>query len=190
MRNWVDAIISSFCAPPRAVNASRSLPSYGDHLPPEKCDLRRQRQVLRADVVASEQRHAAEDAVVIADQFEIILIAAPVARVDTEAGDLIEPYGADEILPHARGAATGDAADEVELEGGLLLLANLAERDEERHIFGFVQFIGHHAGHAPRLPRIEAKNADLQLAVRAFIFHFHPPSFRHDDVQIPSRVRR
>src|SRR5262245_37096894 len=44
-----------------------SLPSYRDHFAPEKCDLRRQRQVLRTNVVATEQRHAAEDTVVIAD---------------------------------------------------------------------------------------------------------------------------
>src|SRR4249920_2302409 len=50
-----------------------SLPSYRDHLPPEKGDLRCQRQVLRADIVAAEQRHAAEDAVVIADELEIVL---------------------------------------------------------------------------------------------------------------------
>src|SRR5262249_34384308 len=44
-----------------------SLPSYRDHLSSEKRDLRRQRQVLRTHVVATEQRHAAEDAVVIND---------------------------------------------------------------------------------------------------------------------------
>src|SRR5437016_641602 len=164
--------IARLAITPLAVKILMSLPSHRDHFPPEKCDLRRQRQVLRADVVAREQRHTAEDAVVIADQLEIVLIAAPVARVDTEAGDLIEPHGTDEILPHTRGAATGDAAAALELKGGLLLFADLAERDKERHVFGFVQLIGHHAGLASRLPRVEAENADLQLAVDWFIFHF------------------
>src|SRR5580765_3786934 len=49
-------------------------PSYCDHLPSEKGDLRRQRQVLRTHVVAAEQRHAAENAVVIADELEIVFI--------------------------------------------------------------------------------------------------------------------
>src|SRR5882672_933192 len=75
-----------------------SLPSYRDHLPSEKGDLRRQRQVFRADVVATEQRQAAEDAVVIADELEIVLIIAAVARVETEAGNFIEPRRADEIF--------------------------------------------------------------------------------------------
>src|SRR4030095_12205755 len=44
-----------------------SLPSYRDHFSPEKCNLRRQWQIFRTNVVATEQRHAAEDAVVIAD---------------------------------------------------------------------------------------------------------------------------
>src|SRR5215475_8195162 len=74
------SIGNSFPYPPAPLDAKRrdasaspqdamatSLPCYGDHFAPEKRDLRRQRQVLRADVVAAEQRHTAEDAVVIAD---------------------------------------------------------------------------------------------------------------------------
>src|SRR5262245_54578364 len=87
-----------------------SLPSYRDHLAPEKGDLRRQWQVLRTHVVAAEQRQAAEDAVVIANELEIILICAAVARVEAEAGNFIEPHRTDEILPHAYRAATRDAA--------------------------------------------------------------------------------
>jgi hypothetical protein len=49
---------------------------------------RRQRQVFRADDVAAEQRHATENAVVIADQFEVVLVAAPVARVEAKNADL------------------------------------------------------------------------------------------------------
>src|SRR6185503_13266113 len=79
-------------------------------LSPEKGDLRCQRQVLRTHVVATEQRHAAEDAVVITNELEIVLICAAVARVETEAGDLIESRRADKILTHAYCAATRDAA--------------------------------------------------------------------------------
>src|SRR5215475_5619798 len=247
-----------------------SLPSYRDHLPSEKGDLRRQWQVLRTHVVAAEQRQAAEDAVVITDELEIVFICAAVARVETEAGDFIEPHRADEIFTHAHCAATRDAAaaldaavefvdlfrqlrlhpffqpaqisflllhvqpcfqtlahpahpfagihrqvrnqfeyrqrrqrdlrrqvlgqrpagegrtavddhaaaaadtgatDEVKLERRLLLFANLVERHKQRHPFGFIQLIGHHARYALPLLRVEAKNADLQLAGRGFIVH-------------------
>src|SRR5215813_1872579 len=87
-----------------------SFPSHRHHFPPEKRDLRRQRQVLRTDIMASEERHTAEDAIVIADQFVVVVVSAPVARIDPEAGDLIEPHRADEILPHAGRAATGNTA--------------------------------------------------------------------------------
>src|SRR5215813_2444418 len=108
------SIGNSFPYPPASPDAKRrdastspqdamatSLPSYCDHLPSEKGDLRRQRQVLRTHVVTPEQRQAAEDTVVIADQLEIVLICTAVARVETEAGDFIEPHRADKILPHA-----------------------------------------------------------------------------------------
>src|SRR5215813_12282027 len=85
-----------------------SFPSHRHHFPPEKRDLRRQRQVLRTDIMASEERHTAEDAIVIADQFIVIVVIAAVPRVDPEAGDLIQPHRADKVLPHPRRAATGD----------------------------------------------------------------------------------
>src|SRR5262245_5946533 len=87
-----------------------SLPSYRDHFAPEKGDLRRQWQIFRTHVVAAEQRQAAEDAVVITDELEIVLICAAVARVETEAGDFIEPHRADEVFTHAHCAATRNAA--------------------------------------------------------------------------------
>src|SRR5262245_55132745 len=117
------SIAHSFLYPPAPPDAKRrdasaspqdamalSLPSYRDHFAPEKGDLRCQWQVLRTDVVAAEQRQAAEDAVVITDELEIVLICTAVARVETEAGNFIEPHRADKILPHAHCAATRDAA--------------------------------------------------------------------------------
>jgi hypothetical protein len=44
------------------------VPSHSDHLPSQKSDLRRKREILWADIMASEQKHAAKDAVVVADQ--------------------------------------------------------------------------------------------------------------------------
>ena len=80
------------------------------HLAAHEGDLRCKRQVLGAHVVAAEQRHAAEDAVVVADELVEVGVGARVARVEPEARDLVQPHGADEVLAHARGAAGRDAA--------------------------------------------------------------------------------
>src|SRR3954447_23824764 len=77
--------------------STRLFQSHRDHFPPKKRNLRRQRQILWANIVTGNQRHAAKDAVVIADQLVIIVVVAPVARVETEAGDLVEAHRADEI---------------------------------------------------------------------------------------------
>src|SRR5689334_9398032 len=86
------------------------LPAHAHHLAPEKRNLCRQRQVLRAHVMAGNERHAPKNTVVIADQFVVIVIVAPVARIETKARDLIETHRADEIFPHARGPTAGDTA--------------------------------------------------------------------------------
>ena len=93
-----------------ARSAQRATPAHRHHLAAHEGDLRRQRQVLRADVVAGEQRHAAEHAVVVADHLVVVVVGARVARVEAEARDLVQADRADEVLAHARGAAGGDAA--------------------------------------------------------------------------------
>src|SRR5436190_3838457 len=98
---------STRCAP--SVSSS-SLPAERDHLPAQERDLRRERKLLRADVVAAEQRHAAEHAVVVADQLVEVVVASRVARVEAEARDLVEADRADEVLAHSRRSARGDAA--------------------------------------------------------------------------------
>src|SRR5512134_2169386 len=90
--------------------AGWSLHSFGNHLPANKCDLCLQRQLLRADVVTAEQRHAAEDAAVVADHLVEVGVGPRVARIEPEARDLVDPDRADEVLAHARGAAGGNAA--------------------------------------------------------------------------------
>jgi hypothetical protein len=67
------------------------VPSHADHLPSQKSDLRRKRQILWADIMASKQRHAAKDAVVVADQLVKIVVAPLVTRVEAKARDLVEP---------------------------------------------------------------------------------------------------
>src|SRR5512134_835422 len=242
------------------------LPAHRDHLAADESDLGLQRQVLRADVVAGEQRHAAEDAAVVADHLVVVVVRALVARIEAEARDLVDPYRADEVLAHARGAAAGNAAaaldaaveeidllgvlglhalldpldvdlgrlhvhpsvqplahrahplagvhgkigdqledrqrrererlgqvlglgaageprpavdhhraapadagatDEVELQGGVLLLADLVERDEERHAIRLLELVGLHARLGARLLRVEPQAADLEVAVLA-----------------------
>jgi hypothetical protein len=67
------------------------VPSHSDHLPSQKSDLRRKRQILWADIMASEQGHAAKDAVVVVDQLVKIVVAPLVTRVEAKARDLVEP---------------------------------------------------------------------------------------------------
>src|SRR5215510_3897653 len=62
---------------------------------------------------------------------------------------------------HAAAAADAGAANEVELQGRILLLANLAQGDEQGHVFRFVDLVSLHARHALLILRVEAKNADL-----------------------------
>ena len=75
-----------------------------------RSNLCRERQVLRTYVVASEERHAAENAIVVVDQFVEILVASLIARIETETSYFVQSGRADEIVAHARRVATGDAA--------------------------------------------------------------------------------
>ena len=72
-----------------------------DHLPAQERDLRLQRQLLRADIVTPKQRHAAEYAVVVADQLVELLVGALIARIEREARDLVEADRAGEVLDAA-----------------------------------------------------------------------------------------
>src|SRR6056297_4348935 len=80
------------------------------HPSPHERKLGLQRQFLGTYVVATEQRHATEHAVVAADQLIEIFVAALIARIQPETRHLVDAGRADEILAHARGAAGGDAA--------------------------------------------------------------------------------
>ena len=93
------------------------LPSHRSHLSSEKGDLRRQWQIFRANVLAAEERHPAEYAVVVADQFVEILIAPLIPGIDTETGDLIQSRCADKVFAHAHGAAARDAAANTRCSG-------------------------------------------------------------------------
>ena len=55
--------------------------------------------------MAGEKRHAAEHAVVVADELVEVGVVARIARIEPEAGDLVQADGADEVLAHARRAA-------------------------------------------------------------------------------------
>jgi hypothetical protein len=57
------------------------------------------------------------------------------------------------------------AADEVELQRRVLLLADLVEGDEQRHPVGFLELVGLHARRTRRLLGVVAEHIDRELAV-------------------------
>src|SRR5690606_4969355 len=73
------------------------------HLAAQPGELGLQGQLLRAEVVAGQQAHAAEDAVVVADELVEIRIVARIRRVEAETRDLVEADRANEALAHLRG---------------------------------------------------------------------------------------
>src|SRR6476661_10923976 len=95
------------CAARASATSSPDLPN---HLASYESDLRLQRQVLRADIVAREQRHAAEHAGVVPDELVVIIVSPSFPRIETEPPDLVQAHGADEVLAHQRRAARGNAA--------------------------------------------------------------------------------
>jgi hypothetical protein len=84
--------------------------------------------------VAAEQAHAAEHAGVVADQVVEILVAALVAGVEPEAGDLVEADRADEILAHPQGAAAGHAA--AAFDAAVEFVDGLGELGLHRRLYG------------------------------------------------------
>src|SRR5271166_140950 len=73
-----------------------SFPSGAGHLAAHKRDLRGERQRFRADIVAGKQRHTTENAIVVADELIVVIIAARVTRIEPEPGDLVQADRADE----------------------------------------------------------------------------------------------
>src|SRR5512141_1407342 len=85
-------------------------PSHLRHLPTDEGDLGRERKVLRTHVVAAQERHASEHALVAADHLVEIAVVALVPRIETEAGDLVQSDGTDKVVAHARRPAARHAA--------------------------------------------------------------------------------
>jgi hypothetical protein len=67
---------------------------------------------------------------------------------------------------HRATAADAGAADEVELQRRVLLLADLAERDEQRHAVGFLELVALPVRHAAGLLRVVAQHVQLQARAR------------------------
>ena len=99
--------------------------------------------------MAGEQRHAAEDAVVIADQFIVVMIVAAVARIETEASNFIECHRAHEILPHTRRAATGNTATALDAA------VELIDFFRELRLHSFFQFVEIDFGLLDVKPRLD-----------------------------------
>src|SRR5262249_56983511 len=63
------------------------------------------------------------------------------------------------------------AAHEVELQRGILLLADLVEGDEQRHAVGLFELVALHARRAGRVLRVVAQDLEGQPAMRGLIGH-------------------
>jgi len=69
-----------------------------------------ERNLLGTDVLAGEQAHAAENALVRADDVEVFLFRAFVAGVEDEPGQPVQGHGPEEVRAHERRAAGRHAA--------------------------------------------------------------------------------
>ena len=78
-------------------------------------------------------------------------------RTAGEAGLAVDQHGA--------AAANTSAANEVELQGRILLVAQIVERNEERHRVRFLELVRLHVRNAVRILRVVAQDADLEHAV-------------------------
>src|SRR5208282_1449797 len=78
----------------------RPLYARARHAAAQKRDLALQRQILGADVLTAQQRHAAEHAVIVANQVVELGIGALVARIEAKARDLVQADGAGEVRAH------------------------------------------------------------------------------------------
>ena len=65
-------------------------------------------------------------------------------------------------------AANTSAANEVELQGRILLVAQIVERNEERHRVRFLELVRLHVRNAVRILRVVAQDADLKQTVLLF----------------------
>ena len=60
--------------------------------------------------MAGKEGHAAEHAGFVTDDIVVVGVVTRVARVETEAGDLVDANAADEVRADANRTATGDTA--------------------------------------------------------------------------------
>src|SRR3990170_5406477 len=91
-------------------DARSSPPTHFDHAPTQVGDLAGEREILGTNVMAAEQRHAAEHSIVVADNLVIVFVRARIPRIELETRHLVQPDGTDEVLAHARRAAARDTA--------------------------------------------------------------------------------
>ncbi len=64
---------------------------------------------------------------------------------------------------HRAAAADAGAADEVELQRWIQLLADLGQRDEQRHALGLLELVGLHVRHARGILRVVAQDVQPDL---------------------------
>ena len=86
-------------------------------------------------------------------------------------GQVLRQRAAGEVRPavddHAAAAADAGAADEVERERRVELLADLVERDEQRHARRFLELEHVDVRHARRVLRVVPQDVEVQHPSRA-----------------------
>jgi hypothetical protein len=88
--------------------------SRKQHFTSQESDLCLQWQILGTEVVATQQRHTAKDAVIISDEIVEICIVTLIARIEPEAGNLVQSNRAGKFFIHlccATGGYTATALD-------------------------------------------------------------------------------
>src|SRR4029453_8620945 len=72
---------------------------------------------------------------------------------------------------HPAAHADAGAANEVELQRWILLLAELVEGDEQRHAVGLFELISLHTRRAGRILRVVAQDLERERAMRGLLGH-------------------
>lgn len=80
------------------------------HLTTHESNLSLQRQIFRAEVVASQEGHTAENSAFSTEDFVVVGIITVIARIQTETRDLVDSDSTDEVRTHTEVTAGSYAA--------------------------------------------------------------------------------
>ena len=80
------------------------------HLTTHESNLSLQRQIFRAEVVASQEGHTAENSAFSTEDFVVVGIITVIARIQTETRDLVDSDSTDKVRTHTEVTAGSYAA--------------------------------------------------------------------------------